>query len=60
MKKVTGKKKLSNSVVKMQFSAVQKKISAAPRKQKYLYTEKDLGEGLLYMGLSTPPHFAGC
>lgn len=58
MKNAISPKTAVNNVAKMQLPTMQKKISSASKKQKYVYTEKDLGEGLLYMGLSTPAYYA--
>ena len=55
MKKQSDKNTSGVNMVKNQFSYTKK---PTPKKRKYVYTEKDLGEGLLYMGLSAPAYFA--
>jgi hypothetical protein len=58
MKKESIKKRLVEKVAHMQAAGNNKKRAVVQSIQKYVYTEEDLGEGLLYFGLSKAAVFA--
>ncbi len=59
MKKTSIKSMIANNVAKFQKEGNRRKNNMVKSLKKYVYTEQDLGEGLLYMGLSTPVKLAG-
>ncbi len=58
MKKTTIKNMIANNVAKFQKEGNRQKDAMVRKLKKYVYTEKDLGEGLLYMGLSSPANIS--
>lgn len=59
MKKTSIKNMIANNVAKFQDEGNRRKNAMVKKIKKYVYTEQDLGEGLLYMGLSTPVNLSG-
>lgn len=59
MKKTSIKNMIANNVAKIQTEGNRRKNAMVKKIKKYVYTEQDLGEGLLYMGLSTPANLSG-
>ena len=59
MKKNSIKSLIANNVAKFQHEGHSHKNTVVRKIKKYVYTEKDLGEGLLYVGLSATAGYNG-
>lgn len=59
MKKTSIHKMIATNVAKIQKAGTRGKNAMVRKLKKYVYTEQDLGEGLLYMGLSATAGFNG-